>query len=63
LTDSNLPRRLGPKRANKIRKLFGLEKKDSGLEKKEFSELIKHRAVRRTWTAASGKARQKAPKI
>ena len=28
LTDDNLPRRLGPKRASNIRKLFNLEKKD-----------------------------------
>merc|ERR1719261_1995848 len=28
LTDDNRPRRLGPKRASNIRKLFGLEKKD-----------------------------------
>merc|ERR1719464_2080672 len=28
LTDDNRPRRLGPKRANNIRKLFGLEKQD-----------------------------------
>merc|ERR1719362_2346094 len=28
LTDDQRPRRLGPKRANKIRKLFGLDKKD-----------------------------------
>merc|ERR1712127_932922 len=28
LTDDNKPRRLGPKRANNIRKLFGLDKKD-----------------------------------
>ncbi|CAJ1433807.1 unnamed protein product [Effrenium voratum] len=28
LTDDQKPRRLGPKRASKIRKLFGLEKKD-----------------------------------
>ena len=28
LTDSTVPRRLGPKRANKIRKLFNLEKTD-----------------------------------
>lgn len=28
LTDSNVPRRLGPKRANKIRKLFNLTKQD-----------------------------------
>merc|ERR1712151_949211 len=28
VTDDQRPRRLGPKRANKIRKLFNLEKKD-----------------------------------
>ena len=28
LTDEQKPRRLGPKRASKIRKLFGLEKKE-----------------------------------
>merc|ERR1739844_192699 len=28
LTDDSLPRRLGPKRASNIRKLFNLEKKD-----------------------------------
>merc|ERR1712032_779362 len=28
LTDKTIPRRLGPKRANNIRKLFGLEKSD-----------------------------------
>merc|ERR1719326_2272827 len=28
LTDDNRPRRLGPKRASNIRRLFGLEKKD-----------------------------------
>merc|ERR1719387_2991648 len=28
LTDDNKPRRLGPKRASNIRKLFNLEKKD-----------------------------------
>lgn len=28
LTDGNVPRRLGPKRASRIRKLFALEKKD-----------------------------------
>ena len=28
LTDTNVPRRLGPKRASKIRKLFNLSKED-----------------------------------
>merc|ERR1719216_528259 len=32
LTDDQRPRRLGPKRANKIRKLFGLDKKDDVLK-------------------------------
>jgi len=34
LTDTQKPRRLGPKRATKLKKLFGivLDKKDSSLE-------------------------------
>merc|ERR1719231_1228853 len=48
LTDDNRPRRLGPKRASNIRKLFNLEKKD---EVKQF-------VVRRE----AGK-KKKAPKI
>jgi len=50
------PRRLGPKRATRIRKLFGLTKTDP-------KELIKKNVVRRKWTAPNGKERQKAPKI
>merc|ERR1712232_85138 len=38
LTDDNKPRRLGPKRASNIRKLFNLEKKDD----------VKQFVVRRT---------------
>jgi len=56
VTDSNRPRRLGPKRVSKIRKLFNLAKTDN-------ITLVKKAAVRRTWTAPSGKQRQKAPKI
>jgi len=56
VTDQNIPRRLGPKRVSKIRRLFNLKKTDS-------IELVKKAAVRRTWTAPNGKQRQKAPKI
>merc|ERR1719456_2208923 len=48
LTDDQRPRRLGPKRASNIRKLFGLEKKDD----------VRHFVVRRE----AGK-KKKAPKI
>merc|ERR1711990_455985 len=48
LTDDNKPRRLGPKRASNIRKLFALEKKDD----------VKQYVVRRE----AGK-KKKAPKI
>merc|ERR1711972_688165 len=48
LTDDQRPRRLGPKRASNIRKLFNLEKKDD----------VRHFVVRRE----AGK-KKKAPKI
>merc|ERR1719235_530902 len=50
LTDDNKPRRLGPKRAANIRKLFNLEKKDD----------VKQFVVRRE---IEGKKKKKAPKI
>merc|ERR1719313_2385487 len=50
LTDDNKPRRLGPKRASNIRKLFNLEKKDD----------VRQFVVRR---AIEGKKKKKAPKI
>merc|ERR1719476_1045027 len=50
LTDDNKPRRLGPKRAANIRKLFTLEKKD---DPRKF-------VVRRQ---IEGKKKTKAPKI
>ena len=56
LTDKANPRRLGPKRVNKIRKLFNLSKKDDIV-------LVKKSVVRRTFKSATGKDRQKAPKI
>lgn len=57
LTDIQVPRRLGPKRANKIRKLFGFDKK------KDHISLVKKAIIRRKWKTAAGKDRQKAPKI
>merc|ERR1719440_1832863 len=51
LTDDNKPRRLGPKRAANIRKLFNLEKKDN----------VRNFVVRRV--VKEGNKKQKAPKI
>merc|ERR1712196_201980 len=55
LTDKTLPRRLGPKRASKIRKLFNLSKEDD----------VRKFVVRRELPAKEGqkKAQTKAPKI
>ena len=54
LTDSTVPRRLGPKRANKIRKLFNLSKEDD----------VRQYVVRRPLPVKEGKKeRSKAPKI
>jgi len=54
LTDSTVPRRLGPKRASKIRKLFALTKQDD----------VRQYVVRRPLPAKEGKKpKTKAPKI
>merc|ERR1719352_2168745 len=53
LTDEPRPVRLGPKRVNKIRKLFNLESKDD----------VRLFVVRREITTANGKQYKKAPKI
>jgi len=54
LTDSTVPRRLGPKRASKIRKLFNLGKEDD----------VKSYIVKRPLATKEGKKlRHKAPKI
>jgi small subunit ribosomal protein S6e len=57
LTDTHVPRRLGPKRAAKIRKLFALEKSDD----------VRKYVIRREIPAREGekpkKAHTKAPKI
>jgi len=54
LTDNQIPRRLGPKRASKIRKLFVLSKEDD----------VRKYVIRRELAAKEGKkAGSKAPKI
>jgi len=55
LTDSNVPRRLGPKRASKLRKLFALDKNDD----------VRKYVIRREIPAKSEdkKPSSKAPKI
>jgi small subunit ribosomal protein S6e len=53
LTDKELPQRLGPKRASKIRKLFNLEKDDD----------VRKFVVRRKIVKEGKKERSKAPKI
>ena len=53
LTDTNIPRRLGPKRASKIRKLFNLTKQDD----------VRRFVVKRPIQKEGKKERFKAPKI
>lgn len=53
VTDVSLPRRLGPKRASNIRKLFNLSREDD----------VKKFVVRRKVTKAGKKDRFKAPKV
>jgi len=53
LTDDNCPRRLGPKRANNIRKLFNLSKDDD----------VRKYVIHRTFTNKKGVSVRKAPKI
>jgi ribosomal protein S6E (S10) len=53
LTDCPIPRRLGPKRASKIRKLFALTKEDD----------VRKYVVKRTFTNKAGKEVTKRPKI
>jgi small subunit ribosomal protein S6e len=56
ITDANVPRRLGPKRATRIQKLLNLPKSKYGV-------LIRQNVIRREYTDAKGKKRQKAPRI
>ncbi|VEU33777.1 unnamed protein product [Pseudo-nitzschia multistriata] len=53
LTSDSIPRRLGPKRAANIRKLFNLSKEDD----------VRKYVIRRVFTTKKGKDRNKAPKI
>jgi len=53
VTDVNIPKRLGPKRASRIRKLFDLDKKDD----------VRKFVIRRTYVNKAGKTKNKAPKI
>merc|ERR1712232_261651 len=53
LTDDSIPRRLGPKRANNIRKLFNLSKADD----------VRQYVIARTYTNKKGVRVRKAPKI
>ncbi len=53
LTDETIPRRLGPKRANNIRKLFNLTKDDD----------VRKYVISRTFTNKKGKTQRKSPKI
>jgi len=53
LTDDTVPRRLGPKRANNIRKLFNLTKDDD----------VRKYVISRTFTSKKGRETRKAPKI
>merc|ERR1712037_513234 len=53
LTDEPVPRRLGPKRANKIRALFNLGKEDD----------VRKYVIARTFTNKKGKTVRKSPKI
>ena len=65
LTDTTVPRRLGPKRANNIRKLYGIERQE-GNDQSITTALIKKNVTRRTFKSKKNPAapeRQKAPKI
>jgi len=69
LTDKTHPRRLGPKRANKIRKMFSLAKHSDNLNKKDAERVNVDRwdatryVVRRPTKEKDGKQFFKAPKV
>merc|ERR1712048_117707 len=70
LTDVTQPRRLGPKRANKIRRMFMLPKHSDNLRKKNADNKVKvdrwdvtRYVVRRPTHEKDGKQRYKAPKV
>jgi len=65
LTDDTRPRRLGPKRATGIRKLYGIEKVEGEKTLTSSCALIKKHVIRRTFNSKKtpDAKRQKAPKI
>lgn len=69
LTDKTVPRRLGPKRANKIRKLFNLPRHALNIGKKDAPKItVDHRdvcalVVKRVTKEVEGKKYYKAPRI
>ena len=66
LTDETKPRRLGPKRATGIRKLYGIEKGEGEKTLLNSVALIKKNIIRRTFKSKknpNAANRHKAPKI
>ena len=65
LTDETKSRRLGPKRATGIRKLYGIEKTEGEKTTQSSCALIKKHAIRRTFKSAKkpDATRHKAPKV
>ena len=65
LTDDVKPRRLGPKRASGIRKLYGIEKVENEKTLQSSCALIKKHAIRRTFKSKknANANRHKAPKV
>jgi small subunit ribosomal protein S6e len=65
LTDETKNRRLGPKRASGIRKLYGIEKTEGEKTSQGSVALIKKHVIRRTFKSKKNveAVRQKAPKI
>ena len=65
LTDETKNRRLGPKRASGIRKLYGIEKTEGEKTTVTSCALIKKHAIRRTFKSKKNveAARHKAPKV
>lgn len=69
LTDVTIPRRLGPKRANKIRRMFVLPKHSDNLRKKEKEEITVDKfdvcryVIKRTSKEVGDKKYYKAPRI
>ncbi|GIQ80669.1 ribosomal protein S6, eukaryotic [Kipferlia bialata] len=60
LTDANVPRTLGPKRASKIRKLFSLPTRKLS---KEDQMVVCRYVIRHDKVRANGKAESRAPKV